>query len=195
MNHVTAALAAIVVITPITTAATLYDEALSGDLSGDRFAPTALSLSPGVNTLFGVMDGRDQETNIFDRDFFSISIPAGFQLSRIDLADYQSEDFIAFVAFVPGPVFTPNPDGIDPSQLTGWTLFGTFDVGEDILADMALNTNGFTPPLTGSTYSFWAQQTGEFTTWTANFIVEPIPTPGPVALAALAGLAAARRRR
>ena len=37
--------------------ATIYDEAVSGDLSNDKAAPTALTLTPGSNSVIGTVNG------------------------------------------------------------------------------------------------------------------------------------------
>src|SRR5437588_11878664 len=36
---------------------TIYDEAVSGDLSNDKAAPTALTLTPGANSVIGTVNG------------------------------------------------------------------------------------------------------------------------------------------
>ena len=40
--------------------ATIYDEAVSGDLSNDKAAPTALTLMPGLNSVSGTVAGFPQ---------------------------------------------------------------------------------------------------------------------------------------
>ena len=37
--------------------ATIYNEAISGDLSNDPAAPTALTLTPGLNSVIGTVNG------------------------------------------------------------------------------------------------------------------------------------------
>src|SRR5688572_20519470 len=170
----------------------IWNEPAQGDLSDDRFAPTPLVLSEGSNELFGVMQGGDGE--VFDRDFFSVTVPEGHVLSRIVLRFYFSVDRTAFIAVQPGAVFTEDPDAPDPSAILGWTHFGPADVGDDLLALMGMNGQGFVPPLGAGTYSFWAQQADNFTEYALDFVVE-VPGPGGAGvMVMLIGLAGGRRR-
>ena len=70
------------------------------------------------------------------------------------------------------------------------------EVGTDLLTLMGMEGMGFSPPLTGSIYTFWVQQTDDFTEYALEFTVEPIPSPGAGAAGLLgaAGLVARRRR-
>lgn len=172
----------------------IWNELVQPDLSDDYAAPTAFSLVPGDNLLFGVIDG-DDGTGQFDRDYFSITIPAGYRLTAMPLTGYLSKDLAAFIALQPGPVFLNPPEMVTPDDLLGWTLFGPDDVGLDLLPIMGALGQGFTPPLEAGTYTFWVQQTGQFTEWSTNFIVEKIPTPSAAVLGALACGWCARRRR
>lgn len=169
-----------------------WNEGVDGDLSGDRLAPNAFVLNPGANTLLGVLEGVSNEGEL-DRDFFSITIPAGFELTQINLTSYVSDDFAAFIGIVPGSIFNLDPDDIAPSDLFGWTLFGPFDVGVDLLAELGANGMGFTPPLPSGTYSFWVQQTGSFTAWSADFVV--VPAPGAALAVVMGGIFGSGRRR
>ncbi|GJQ30487.1 MAG: hypothetical protein HBSAPP03_23710 [Phycisphaerae bacterium] len=171
----------------------LWNEFTQGDLSGDRFHPTPFNLAEGSNILFGVMTG-DDGTGTIDRDYFSITIPQGHVLARIDLLLYLSDDFAAFAGIQPGPIFPNDPDTVLPGDLLGWVVFGFDHEGQDLLAEMSLNGQTFTPPLPAGTYTLWAQQLDSFTEWTPDFVVEPVPAPATLALAAL-GVMAMRRRR
>lgn len=170
-----------------------YDEGLSGDISGDRLNPTAFSLVPGDNTLIGVLIGVDIEGNV-DRDYFSVTVPAGYQLSELVHTDYISEDFGAFIAIESGAVFPIAPEDANPGNLLGWALFGPSTVGVDLLPTMGGNGTGFTAPLPAGTYSFWVQQTGEFTDYSLNFVVTEVPSPS-AGLVLLGVIPFARRRR
>lgn len=171
-----------------------YNELSQGDLSGNHLAPTGpFVLGPGSHRLVGELTGFGEPT--FDRDFFSITIPAGYELTSITLDAYDSIDFASFMAFGPGSVLPFNPSGASPSDPTGWLLFGPDTVGQDMLEFMAQTTGAFTPPLPAGTYTFWVQQTGEYTLYEASWVVQPIPGPGALALLAAAPLAARRRRR
>ncbi|MDX2131650.1 MAG: hypothetical protein SFY69_06335 [Planctomycetota bacterium] len=171
----------------------LYNEFLQGDLSNNRFEPTAFTLTPGSNELFGVISG-DNPDGSFDRDYFSFTVPAGFQLSSITLTGWASDDFAAFGGIQPGPVFPNDPETVQPDDLLGWMLFGPQDLNVDLLPIMGSNGMGFTPPLPAGTYSFWVQQIGPYTEYGWDVVVD-VPSPGASALLLATGLAVARRRR
>jgi hypothetical protein len=68
-------------------------------------------------------------------------------------------------------------------------------VGRDLLPQMgtASGAMGFTPPLTGSSYTFWIQQLGSTTSYQFDAVVAP--EPGSAALLGCAGMMALRRAR
>src|SRR5215210_758055 len=148
----------------------IWNESVQGDLSDNRFAPTHLPLAPGSNELFGVLSGANSQG--FDRDYYSITIPDGYVLYHIVLELYFSTDFAAFVAVQPGPIFPDDPETVSPGDLLGWAHFGPDEQSMDLLAIMGTNGQGFTPPLPAGTYSFWAQQIDDFTEYAFDFVVE-----------------------
>lgn len=172
----------------------LWDELGQGDLSDDRFHPTQLTLQPGSNVLFGIIDGDDGTGNI-DRDYFTFTVPAGYQLSEITLTNYFSVDFAAFFGVQPGPVFPDDPDTVRPGDLLGWTLFGGSLQGSDILPLMGANGRTFAAPLPAGTYSFWAQQLDNYTEWAPDFVVTEAPGVGGVGVGGAALFMWPRRRR
>jgi hypothetical protein len=169
----------------------IWDELSQGDLSNDRFHPTALAPPPGVSQLVGAMDG--EVNGIVDRDYFSITIPQGYVLSQLILEQYFSNDPVAFIGIQPGPIFPDDPATVMPGDLLGWLHFGDGYVGMDLLPLMGANGQGFAPPLTGSVYTFWAQQTGEPTTYVLDFVVT-VPAPSVVLPFALIALRRRTRR-
>lgn len=176
----------------------LWNELFQGDLSGDRFAPTPLSVSAGSNELFGILAGATGGPDgTIDRDYYTITIPAGHVLAAIVLGAYLSPDFAAFIAVQPGGIFPNDPDSVIPSDLLGWTHFGPIDEGSDLLPGMGMRGQGFTPPLPEGTYSFWAQQTDDYTDYAMDFVVEEVPGPGAGTALAAVGMGAlgGRRRR
>jgi hypothetical protein len=171
-------------------AAVIWNEAIQGDLSDDRFSPTAFDLTLGTSSILGTVEAGD-------RDFVTISVPAGLELSQLILADYDGIDGIAFIGVVTGEQFTVNPDLPVISDLLGYALFGTSiaPLGTDYLPEMGLafGTIGFTPPLESGSYSFWIQQTGTLSSYQWDFVVTP--EPASLALLLLAGATFARRSR
>jgi hypothetical protein len=168
-----------------------HDEAIDGDLSNDRFMPTAYNLSEGTNSLIATsMQG--------DREFVALTIPAGLELSGLIQVSYVGDDGVAFAAVQAGPQMTVDPDSFSAVGLLGWTHFGTFIFpdGSDILPAMGqgFDADGFTPPLPAGTYTFWLQQAGGIpSTYQLDFIVTP--APGAAAVLGLGLLSVMRRRR
>jgi hypothetical protein len=161
----------------------MWNEGINGDLSGNRLLPTNLNVVLGSNELIG----STGNTGTTDRDYFHISLTGGQKLTKIILRNYVSADDIAFIAVQAGTIITEDPTSANVGNLLGWTFFGTPQIGLDLLAPMGTGSGaiGFTPPLTGSDYTFWIQQTGDPTDYVMDFQVVPEPS----SLAALAGLA------
>jgi hypothetical protein len=169
----------------------IHDENLHGDLSNDRLAPTAYSLSLGANSVLATSSQGD-------REFIALTVPAGAELSAILQISYAGDDDVAFAAVQAGPQLTVDPDLFDPAGLLGWTHFGPFAFpnGSDILPSMGMGfgADGFSPPLPAGTYTFWLQQAGpSLTSFQLDFIVTP--APGAASMLAVGVLAAVRRRR
>ena len=177
----------------------MWDEAIDGDLSGDYTAPTQL-FTKGVNnhvifTTVGQGDnGGDQ-----DREFFTFDVAVGYQLDAIILANFETDPVtnLGFFGVAAGNAFPTSPEAPNVTELLGYYLPGTDDIGDDILQAMGNGggSQGFTGPLGAGSYTFWAQETGPSTdSWDLNFVVSEVPAPGALALLGLAGIAARRRR-
>jgi len=155
-------------------AVVLHDEGVNGDLSNDRLAPTALFPAVGTNSIIA--------TSVFgDREYFSLTVPAGTHLTAINLVSFSTAD-LAFIGVQSGSTFTQPPTGADVTKLLGYTHFGP-DGGAtgDILDDMGTGPGsiGFVPPLPSGTYTFWAQQLNGPTTYQLDFVVAPEVVPVP----------------
>ena len=171
----------------------MWDEGIDGDLSDNYLAPTQL-FTKGINNhvIFETSTGDD-------REFFTFTIAAGFQLSAMVLDDFQTspETNLGFISINQGSVLPFDPDAPDVTALLGYYLPGTDDVGNDILQLMGQGggSQGFSGPLAAGTYTFWAQETGpSVDMWDINFVVTEVPAPGALALLGLAGFAGKRRR-
>jgi hypothetical protein len=172
----------------------VYDEAVDGEMSEDRFNPTVVTVGPGVNNVIFVTTPSE------DRDIFTFTVADGFQLSGIVLAEFETEPIgnLAFLGFAAGDILPTDPfKAPDASALLGYALVGEGDVGSDLFLPMGMASGaiGYDGPLGPGAYTFWAQETGDSADlWNLGFVIEPIPAPGAIALLGLAGLARQRRR-
>lgn len=157
--------------------ATTYDEAVSGDLSNDKTAPTALTLTPGSNSVIGTVNGFAPGTD--PQDWVSFTIPAGFVMTSYVNAKYVSSDDQGFTGFQFGSSFSG--DEFTAGSYAGYAHYGTAasnpdgnpvpasTVGVDLLPLMANpsfapGATGFTPPLPAGIYTFLIQQGDPVTT-------------------------------
>lgn len=172
-------------------AGTIYDEAISGDLTGNRLAPLNLgTLTPGSNLLIG-------QAGNADRDYFTITIATGQTLTNLNLVTYSGGDRVGFIGVQTGTIITEDPNSANVANLLGWTHFGPggAPAGSDILDDIGNGPGaiGFSGALGPGTYSFWVQQLGTLTGYTFDFVV--VPAPSAACAMGLGLLAASRRRR
>ena len=187
---------AMVPMVGVASADVVYDEATDGELSGDPDAPTVISVGEGNNTVVFVTD-QDGD----DRDIFTFTVAEGYQLSGVilDVYDTNSNDpaNLGFIGFSAGDVLGLDPAAPDPTQLLGYALVSEADSGTDIFDLMALGggSQGYDGPLGAGPYTFWAQETSPTTDdWSVTLVITQVPTPGVLAMAAVAGLAGRRRR-
>jgi hypothetical protein len=180
-------------------AATIWDEGVNGDLSNNRLAPTVLSVSPGSNTIIG----STVQGNI---DYFTFTVPVGYEFSALILSSFSSADDVAFLAIQAGSTFTEPASGTVVGNLLGYThigtgaLAGTADPGTDILDELGAGVGsiGFTPPLGAGAYTFWLQQTQPQVVGYGLDVVLTVAAPEPAGLLlgalAIAGVVFVRRR-
>ncbi|SPP63376.1 VPLPA-CTERM sorting domain-containing protein [Nitrospira lenta] len=166
-------------------AATVYDEALRGDLSNDHLHPTAVTLGVGQNLILGSTVHQPS----LDRDFFTVTIGAGHALNAIVLSSYTTTDDQSFFGLARGSDFKT----LGFSSLSGWALIGTLpglSVGDNLLDFVA---DG---PIGPGAYSFWLQETEGTTTYTLDYQVAPVPIPAalPLFLSGLLGIGAMARK-
>ena len=171
--------------------AAMWIESTNGDLSGNRQSPSALNLTFGSNTVTATVGSGDV-------DYLRVNVPAGTRLQSLFLRSYSGNDGVAFIGLQQGTTFTESPSTAGPEDMLGYTHFGTFagNVGEDLLPQMAtaFGAQGFTPPLTGSSYTFWIQQLGPSVGFTLDAVVTPEPGSA-VLLGCAGGVVLLRRRR
>ncbi len=137
-------------------AATLHDEAVDGDITDDPNNPLPLQLADGDNTISGSVVSPD-------RDYITINVPAGSQLSGIVLDEYTSTGIQSFIGVQAGSVFTEPPTETVVENLLGFALFGSSMTGTDILPTIATGegAQGFEGALPSGDYTFWIQETSD----------------------------------
>jgi hypothetical protein len=192
--------------------ATIYDEAGSGDLSNDKAAPTALTLTPGLNSVIGTVAGFPEFGGTDPQDWVSFTIPAGYVMISYVNSGYNSTDDQGFTGFQFGSSFLG--DEFVAISYAGYAHFGTEATNPDgnpvpastvglnllpLMADpnFAPGTTGFTPPLAAGTYVFLIQQGDPVTTgYQFDMTVRSVPEPGSsLCLLGMGGLAILALRR
>lgn len=150
------------------------------EFSDDRLNPTQITLSQGSNTVVATQDGDPTR----DYDYITFVVPQGLELTSLTLDAFNDYDGSAvnssFIGLQAGTTFTEEPATANPANLLGGVIYGEFDVGSDLLADMAdgviegasVNTQGFTTPLGSGSYTLWFSQGGNPTTSTLNATLE-----------------------
>ena len=188
-------------------AAVIWDEAVNGPL-GDFDHQTQLGpFAAGDNEIIGTVG--QTSPGVFDRDYFSFSVPAGLGLTGLIVVNATSAGplDISFIGIGAGTAITvgPVPTPPDASFLLGWRHYSPDDIGSDILGEIGapvlpMGAAGFTPPLLGpADYAVWIQETAICTTciYDFDFVLAAIPEPtsGAVVLTGLGLLVVLRRRR
>lgn len=207
-SHLVGAFAAAVCLSGPALAAN-YNEAVAGDLSGDRLNPTLWSLAGsstvGETTTHRLSGGLGHEgTDPPDRDYVHLVVPKGQVWSSLVVGNSVSVGGTAsFIGLASGSTMPVPPDAFDATGLLGWRIYSRSDQGKDILPRMQVSGNGasgFDLPLKAGDYTLWVQELapGAFK-YQFDVVLTAVPEPSTSWLAAL-GLvgvvsSAARRRR
>ena len=152
-----------------------HDEAINGDISDNRMAPTTLNLSAGSNTVAGLF-GVSSTPGVQDLDYFTVVVPPGTKLSQVILTQLRAGGGKSFIGIQAGPVMTLTPTSTDPSPLLAYGHIFNSLQGSDLLPAIAIE-NG----LAAGTYTFWMNETdiGEMYPYALDFVVEALP-PTPI---------------
>ncbi|MEN1705770.1 MAG: hypothetical protein AAGJ54_09715 [Planctomycetota bacterium] len=172
----------------------VWDEDVDGDLSDDQFAPTIIDLGLGSNLVAGRTSAGNPNP---DREFFTIEVAAGLELSEVVLIEYDTTSQNSFIAVEAGPQITSLAS---VEFVLGATLIGTevgSQEGDNFLDDLGLfpafGGIGFDGTLGPGQYTFWFQETLDPVDFTFDFVL--VPAPASAGLLAGAVLFAGRRRR
>jgi hypothetical protein len=171
----------------------VFDEAVLGDFSDDRFAPTFLDFGFGSNTVISSAS-LSNDPDFGDRDYFTFTLNAGESVSSINLLSATNPnggfDSVAFVGLAFDSIFDFDPNINSGPGLVGFALTAPDLVGTDLLGALSGGLDTLGP----GDYSIWFQQTGDdLTQVELEFIVVPAPTTA--ALLGLGGRFATHRRR
>jgi hypothetical protein len=175
----------------------VYDEAIDGDFSDDRFQPTTLTLGAGLNTLTGTFGGP-VIPDVLDLDYVTITVPQGYTLDSFLVLNANVGGAFSFIGMEAGPIVTIPWDWTQiKSPLLGWAHFGSASIGVDLLPEMgnAPGAVGFSGPLTAGTYALWIMELESGSPYDYSFGIHLTAVPGAPGLAALALVPLLRGRR
>lgn len=167
--------ASLFVISNIGSAATVWDEGVNGDLSGNPMTPTAIVLGIGENLVTA-------QTSPGDPDYFTITIAAGQQLDGIFMKEYLDGTDSLFWGILAGSstATSAQPGGGD--LLTGG-LTDVNEVGLNILSLPDFGQPSLTPPTLGpGDYIVWFNETATTDNYTVDLQVSAVPLPLPALL-------------
>jgi hypothetical protein len=173
-----------------------YNEAVSGDLSGAGASPTFVALVSGSNQVLGTTGNPGTGT---DRDYFTVTVPAGSLLSALTVLSGTAPLGLAFLGVQGGSQVTVSPTGGSPAGLLGWTHYAAADVGVNVLPRVGTGAGatGFTGALPAGSYAFWIQDfNAGASTYNIDLTVTAVPEMATAASLLLGlGLLALRRQR
>lgn len=179
-------------------AAVTYDEAVNGDFANANLASTGISpgtfagvLADGINTIKGTFG--NSTAPVRDTDVFSFTIPAGYQLTAIDLA------FTTLSGDSGGGAYFGIQGGLNigtgistvGSNLSNALVSDSGDLLASFAAGPEFGGTGLTAPLGAGDYTIFLSETAAVVGYSMDFAVSavnPVPEPGEWAML-LAGLA------
>lgn len=171
-------------------AQTIHDEAVDGDLSGVGTAPTSLTLSLGLNEIFGTIgnNGNTGSTNGQDADFFTFNLGSGLTINSIIASNSGGPSFIGH--FAGSTISSPiNQGGVTEGALFSGTNLELIGLGNTALPGI--------PVLNAGDHTIVLQETGDqINEFSITIDVSAVPEPGSlVILLGSAGVMLLRRRR
>jgi hypothetical protein len=174
------------------------------DLSSNPLAPTVVPVGLGSNVVKGT---SGYSGVVLDRDFFTITVAAGTELAALVLGPSTvAGGAFSFIGLQAGTMITVDPGSVSSgAQLLGWHLYGSADVGTNILDDIGGGPDkiGFTGALPAGSYTFWVQELAPSFPgepfppypYELDLRIQPVPEPGAWLLLLAGGLLVALRPR
>lgn len=162
-----------------------YSEDNLGDLADSFDAPTLIVLDGGVNRITATVREADD-------DFFTLRVPAGRELSSIDLFSYNHRNVgnESFLGFQRGAILDRPPADLAQGDIS-FVLIGADRRGTSLNSLFALNPSpaSGTLPLPAGDYSFWLNETDDLpASLSLGFEVTSVPEPSAAILLTLATL-------
>ena len=153
-----------------------YIEAIDGELSNDRLAPTFITLTPGSNRISGTF-GPSGVFDVWDLDYVTVTIPVEHSLVALTLVSVSVGGAVSFIGVEEGEHITVPLESPNAAPLLGWTHFGNADEGLDLLPAIAAGPGamGFTPPLAAGQYALWIMEIDMSQTHSYSFDFEVVP--------------------
>ncbi len=177
--------------------ASAYNEAVDGDLANTGASATFIATALGSNPLLGTTGNPG--TGI-DRDYFTITVAPGQQLSALNVLPGTVPLGLAFIGVQTGGTVTVAPNSGSAAGLLGQSHYAALDVGTNILPRIGTGAgaSGFVGPLGAGNYAFWIQDFNPgSSTYAFDLVITqavPEPTVAATLLAGLLALAWVRRR-
>ncbi|MDF1870444.1 MAG: hypothetical protein P1U30_08650 [Phycisphaerales bacterium] len=174
-----------------TAAATVYNESIDGDLSGDRFNPTFIDFGLGQNTV--INETVDAEIPGGDIDYFTFTVGAGQWVDSIIIADTFNPngglDMGVFVGLAFDDFFDFNIDDFTGDGLEGFLITDFTNVGFESIETLS----GGLATLGEGDYTLWIQQ-GNVDITRVTTHINIVPAPSSLAVLGAMGMMARRRR-
>lgn len=167
-------------------AATL-DEAVIGDFSNDRLAPTlwrldGSGLAANGETGHNVIAGRTGRADTVDRDYVHLVVPEGYVWSELRIGQQTTTGGSggSFLGVAIGDTMPLEPTATSAEGLYLWTHYALSDRGTNVLGAMKLNgvlAGGYQDGEIGAgSYTLWIQElaVGSFA-YRFNIVLSPVP--------------------
>ena len=169
-------------------AATIWNEAIDGELSASGATPSVLSVSAGENSWSGQVGlvGLPEP----DSDIVTFTVPSGLFLTSLRLDRYEEAPNIGGGSFLAVAAGTTVDTGFGSVHMSNALVDEPGEWLDDLAAGAhfgapSANVTGLTAPLPAGNYVVWL---GELTTRIDYTLVATLAVPEPTSIVILGGL-------